>query len=161
VLAEIGRQSNLVVLRPCSQEFSEAVVLPGDAVDEDRVLAHRHDLLAVAHDALVGGEVVPEILRLEEQLLRLEADERFLEARPLGFDDAPDEASREYTLGHGRQDAVVRDLRKRGVVGFWTEQLVKRRLAALAPGGALADFLEAWHPAALVVRLFRPAGILL
>ena len=153
VLAEISGQPDLVVRRPCRQEFSEAAVLRGDALDEGGVLAHRHDLLAVAHDTLVGGEIVPEILRLEEQRLRFEAKECFLETWPFDFDDPPDEPRREYALGHGRQDAVVRHIRQRGVVGLRTEQLVQRRLAPFAPGGAFADFLEAWHGADPILRV--------
>ena len=123
VLAQIGRQPDLVVGRPRRQELAEAAMLFGDPLDEDCVLAHRHDLLAVAHDARVGSQLIPEIFRLKEQRLRLETKECLLESRPFCLDYAPNKACREDALGHCGQDAVVGDLGQRGVVGLWPKQL--------------------------------------
>ena len=109
VLAEIGHQPDLVVGRPAGEEFAETAMLLGDAFDEGGVVAHRPDLLRVAHDAAVGGEVVPEIVGLEQQPLRLEAEEGLLETRPFLLDHPPHEAGRENALGDRRQDAVVRN----------------------------------------------------
>ena len=55
---------------------------------------------------------MPEIVRLEQQALRLEAEEGLFEARPFLLDHAPHEAGRENPLGHRRQDAVVRHARR-------------------------------------------------
>jgi hypothetical protein len=64
-------------------------VLLRDTLDESRVVANRLDLLRIAHDALVGRQLVPEIVRLEQQPLRLEAEKRLFETRPFLLDDAP------------------------------------------------------------------------
>ena len=85
---------------------------------------------------------MPEIVGLEEQTLRLEAEEGLLEARPFLLDDAPDEAGREDALSHGRQDAVVGHGGERGIVRRRPEQRGQHGLAALALGGAGADRLE-------------------
>jgi hypothetical protein len=44
---------------------------------------------------------------------RLEAEKDLFEARPLRLDHAPDEAGREYALGHLGDDAVVAELAQR------------------------------------------------
>jgi len=74
------------------------------------------------HDAAVGCQLVPKVVRLEQEPLRLEAEERFLETRPFLFDDPPHEAGGENPLGHGGENAVVGDLRHRRVVGRRAKQ---------------------------------------
>ena len=71
------------------------------------VAAHGHDLLRMAHDALVAGEALPELVGLAAAARRLEAEEGRLEARPLLLDHAPHEAGREDALRHLRQHPVV------------------------------------------------------
>ena len=56
---------------------------------------------------LSRGELLPELGRLEQQPLGIEAEEGLLEARPLLVDHAPHEAGREDALRHLRQHAVV------------------------------------------------------
>src|SRR6185437_13094504 len=102
----------------------------------------RPDLLRVAHDALVGGELLPELGGLEQEPPGIELEERFLEARPLLVDHAPDETRREDTTGHLRQDAVVAELRQRLVVGLPGQEARQHLLSALALGSALPDPFE-------------------
>ena len=88
---------------------------------------------------------MPEIVRLEQQPLRLEAEEGLFEARPFLLDHPPDEAGRENPLGHRRQDAVVRHLGDRRIVRRRAEQRLQHGVAALALCGACADFREISH----------------
>ena len=50
-----------------------------DVLHEARVVAHRHDLGAVAHDPRVTGQPMPILVRLERQLARLEPQPRLLD----------------------------------------------------------------------------------
>ena len=75
-------------------------MLARDPVDESSVLPDGAYLLRVAHDAFVGSEVVPEVIRLEEQSFRLEAEEGFLETRPFLLDHAPHEPGGKDPLRH-------------------------------------------------------------
>ena len=123
-------------------------------LDEGGVVAHRLDLLRIAHDALVGRQIVPEIVGLEQQPLRLEVEESFLEAWPFLFDDAPDETGGKDALGHNRQNAIVSDVSHGGIVGRRPQKRRKLRLAALAFGGSGADFRQVWHFAFISVPRF-------
>ena len=145
VLAEIGHQADLVVGRPAGQETAEAAMLGRYAVDEGRALAHRLDLLGIADDALVGSEVMPVVVGLEEQPLRLETEERFFEVGPFLLDDAPDEAGRKDAAGHRREDAVVGHVGEQRIVGRRGQQRGEDGLTALALGGARPDRVEALH----------------
>src|SRR3546814_3163062 len=93
-------QADLVVGRPGRQQLAEAAMFGGDIHDELGVVAYRADFLRVAHDALVGSQFFPELVRLVQQLARLETEEGGLEAVPLVLDDAPDETGRENAPGH-------------------------------------------------------------
>ena len=68
-LGEHFHQPDLIVGRPVGQEVAEAAVLGCDVGHELGVLAHRLDLLRIAHDALVRGELLPELGGLEQQPL--------------------------------------------------------------------------------------------
>src|SRR6202030_3385387 len=86
-LAEQVEQADLIVGRPALQEFAEAAVLLRDVGDELRIAANRHDLLRIAHDARIPRQAGPEFVGLEQQSLRLEAQERRLKTRPFALDD--------------------------------------------------------------------------
>lgn len=152
MLAEIGHQSDLVVGRPFGKEMTEAAMLSGHTLDEGGIVANGPDLLRIAHDALIGSQIVPEIVRLEQQPLRLETQKSLLEAWPFLLDDPPDETGGEDPLGHGRENAVVRDLGDGGVVGHRPEQRRKLRFAALAFCRAQANFLKISHRSLAVRR---------
>ena len=141
-LGEELHQADLIVGRPGREELAEAAVLVRDLEHELRVVAHRLDLAGVAHDALVGHQLFPELGGLEQQRLGIELEERFLEARPLLVDHVPHEARREDALGHLRQDPVVRQLRQRLLVGLLGQQARQHLGAALALFGAGADRFE-------------------
>ena len=141
-LGEDFQQPDLVVGRPVGQKLAEAAVLGRDLAHEPGVVAHRPDLLRIAHDALVRGELLPELGGLEQQPLGIELEEGLLEARPFLVDDAPHEARREDAGRHFRQHAVVAELGQRLVVGLLGQEAREHLLAALALGGALADALE-------------------
>jgi hypothetical protein len=128
-------------------------VLPRHRRNEGGILPDGLDLLRVLHDAAVAGEIVPELVRLEGERLRHEAEEGLLEARPFLLDDAPDKACREDPLRHLRQHAVVGDGGERGPVRDRRQQRGQSRLASLALGRACPDRLEIGHgipPCALI-----------
>ena len=138
-------QPDLVGGRPLRQELAEAAVLPGDVLDEAGIGAHRHDLGAVADDARVLHQGVPEVIRLQRQRARLEAEERLLEPRPLGLDHAPRKARRKHPPGHFRQDTVVAELGERLRIGLGRQQAGQRLGPALALLGTGANGLERGH----------------
>jgi hypothetical protein len=113
-----------------------------DSQDETYVLPHRGDLRAVADDAGVHGELVPELVGLERQQRRFEAEESVLEAGPFGFDHAPGEAGREHPLGHFGEHAIVAKLAQR--LGIWRgrHQLGERFRPAFALLRSGADGLK-------------------
>ena len=124
-LAEHVQQPDLVVGRPVGQELAEAAVLGRDLAHELRVVAHRPDLLRVAHDALVRCELLPELGGLEQQPLGIELEERLLEARPFLVDDVPHEA--------GREDAAPPSPTARGRRPAWPAPCCRASSAAGSP----------------------------
>ena len=104
------KQTDLVGGRPSSEEPAETAMLLRHILDETRIVAHRADLRAVADDARVLDERFPELVRLEREPRRLEAEKSGFKTRPLRFDDAPGEAGREYPLGHFRENAIIAEL---------------------------------------------------
>ena len=65
---------------------------------------------------------------------RLEAEKDLFEARPLRLDHAPDEAGREYALGHLGDDAVVAELAQRLWVRLGRQDAGERLGAAFKLG---------------------------
>jgi hypothetical protein len=116
-----------------------------DLLDEAGVVAHRHDLGAVAHDARVAHEALPIVLRLEGELGRLEMQKRRFKAVPFRIDHAPGKARAKHPPGHLGEDAIVAELGEPLQVGLFGHQLVQRLGAALAFLGAGTNGLEGGH----------------
>src|SRR6185312_2594424 len=102
----------------------------------------RADLGAVAHDGGVREQVMPEIVGLEGQLGRLEAEKGFLEARPFRFDHAPGKARGKHALGHFAEDAVVAEFLQRLGAGFARQQFSEATGPTFALFGAGQNGLE-------------------
>ena len=143
VLAEIGHQPDLIVGRPLPARNLPKLPCSFEMRSTKAALS-RTDLIfcGLRTMRLSRGQLVPEIVGLEQQPLRLEAEEGRFEARPFLLDHAPDEAGRENALGYGRQDAVVGNLGERLIVRHRAEQRFQHVIAALAFGGARPDFGE-------------------
>ena len=148
-LGQYVEKPDLVAGRPAGQELAEAAVLARHFGHELRIVAHRRNLLRITDDALVAGEIAPKIVGLKQKALRLEAEERRLEARPLALDDAPHEACGEYALCHFRKHAVVGELGQRGRLRNLGKEGGELALTAFALGGTRADRLEGSHGPAL------------
>src|ERR1700737_4844564 len=85
---------------------------------------------------------MPEVVGLEGQLGRLEAEECFLEAGPFVLDHVPGKAGREHALGHLGENAVVRELLQRLLVRFGRQQFLHGLWPALAFLGARQNSFE-------------------
>jgi hypothetical protein len=88
---------------------------------------------------------VPELVRLEQQLLGIEAQKRFFETGPFLLDHTPHEAGAKHPVGHGRKHAVVGDSRHGGILGHRRQQRRQNGFAALAIGRAFADLGDGLH----------------
>jgi hypothetical protein len=84
-------------------------VFAGQVANEQGVGLGRDDLLAVADDARVLQQRVDVVFRKGGDAARLETFEGLLKARPLGFDDLPDEARLKHPLGHFGEPAIIRN----------------------------------------------------
>src|ERR1700722_745564 len=113
--------------------------------DEARVLAHRGDLRAIADDASVFDEPVPEFVGLEREPRRLETEKGLLESGPFGFDRAPGEAGREHPLCHLGEHAVVLKLAECFGVWLGRQKASERFGAAFALLRSGADGFERRH----------------
>ena len=141
------QQPDLVRGRPFRQETAEAAMFFRDLLQEAGVIAHRHDLGAVAHDPRIARELLPEIVRLECQRGRLKAEESLLETRPFGLDHAPGKAGAEHPPCHLRKHAVVTKLDQGFRVRDRRQQFLERRRPSLAFLGARPDGFERSHAA--------------
>ena len=127
------------------EELAKAAMFLRNRLHELCIIAHRHDLGAVAHDTLVGEQAVPEFVRLERQLGRLEAEEGFLEVRPLVFDDTPGKASQNTRLVISARMRSSPEFLQRLQVELCRQQLCQRFRSALALLGPGANGLEGNH----------------
>ena len=156
-LGQEFEQADLVGGRPPGEELAETAVLLRHILDQARIQAHRADLRAVAHDPRVLHEPVPEVVGLEGEPRRLEAEKSRFESGPLRFDHAPGEAGREHPPGHFREDAIIAELGERLRVRLRRHEPGERRGAAFALLGPGADGLERDHslaaPASTLVNL--------
>lgn len=116
-----------------------------DRLHEGGVVAHRHDLGTVAHDARIAQQAFPIILGLKGELRRLEMQESVLKAVPFRLDHAPGKAGAKYPLGHFGEHAVVAELRQPLQVGLVRHQPVQRLGPALALLRAGTNGLEGGH----------------
>ena len=141
-LGQDFEQPDLVGGRPIGEELAERAMLLRHIQDEARVLAHRGDLRAVADDAGVHRQLVPELVGLEREPRGLEAEKSLLESGPFRFDHAPGEPGREHPPGHFGEHAVVAELHQRLRVGLGRHEAGERFGAALALFGPGADGSE-------------------
>ena len=118
-----------------------------DVGDEARIVAHRHDLRRVAHDAGILHQSVPKLLGLQRKPARLERQKCLLEAGPFRLDHAPGKPRAEHALGHFRQNAVIAKPGQRLGIRFRRQQALERIGTALALLGARPDLAEFHHDA--------------
>ncbi|MNE54439.1 hypothetical protein D3C80_1492150 [compost metagenome] len=101
MLGQVAPQAGDVARRPVRQECTEAAVLAGHVEDELGVARHALELGQVTNQALVLHQPLQVFGAHQHHLVRIEAEEHFLEGRPLGIHQAVLEPGAKHPQGQG------------------------------------------------------------
>src|SRR6202022_461905 len=148
------QKSELVRRRPLREEFPKTAVLARDLLHKAGVVAHRHDLGAIAHNARIARQSFPELVGLERESCRLKAEKDLLEAGPFCLDHAPSKTRAEHALGHLGENTIITKFCQGFCIRSRRQKLGEDARPSLAFLGAGTDDLERSHAAKTF--LFRP-----